>query len=115
MSQKQLCVITNADSLVGYALACRILEGREELHNVQVRCLCRTREKLEDIERLGGEIMEVDYQDENKLRHAMKQVRCVFLIPEHSSQRVQEAQNVIKAAKQENVEHMAMKSWYEEY
>ncbi|KAG2222977.1 hypothetical protein INT45_012276 [Circinella minor] len=112
MSQKQLvCVITNVDSLVGYAVACRLLEGREELQNAQVRCLCRRREKLEDIERLGGEIMEVDYQDQNKLRHAMKQARCVFLIPEHSSQRVQEAQNVIKAAKQENVEHMAMKSW----
>ncbi|KAI9495670.1 hypothetical protein BDB00DRAFT_972643 [Zychaea mexicana] len=59
---------------------------------------------------MGGEIMQVNYQDENKLRQAMKNARCVFLIPENSSQRMKEAENVIKAAKQENVEHMAMKS-----
>ena len=111
MSQKQLLCITNVDSLVGYAIACRLLEGREELQNIQIRCLCRNKEKLDDIERLGGELMQVNYQDQNQLRHAMKQARCVFLLPEHSSQRLQEAENVIKAAKQENVEHMAMKSW----
>ncbi|KAI8146435.1 hypothetical protein BJV82DRAFT_598518 [Fennellomyces sp. T-0311] len=60
---------------------------------------------------MGGEIMQVNYQDEQKIRECVKQAQCVFLIPEHSSQRIQEAENVIKAAKQENVEHMALKSW----
>ncbi|KAI9269034.1 hypothetical protein BDA99DRAFT_503307 [Phascolomyces articulosus] len=111
MSQNQVICITNVDGLIGYALACRLLEGRQELQNIHVRCLCRSTEGLEELQRLGGEIMQVNYQDENKLRQAVKQARCVFLIPEHSSQRVQEAENVIKAAKQESVEHMAMKSW----
>ncbi|KAI7851809.1 hypothetical protein BDC45DRAFT_515098 [Circinella umbellata] len=111
MSQKQMLCITNVDSLVGYAIACRLLEGRKELQNMQIRCLCRNKEKLDDIERLGGELMQVNYQDQNQLRQAMKEVRCVFLLPEHSFQRVQEAENVIKAAKHQSVEHMAMKSW----
>ncbi|KAI7887391.1 hypothetical protein K492DRAFT_121308 [Lichtheimia hyalospora FSU 10163] len=76
-----------------------------------MRGLCRDRQGLEELEKQGVDIMQVDYQDENKMKQAVQESRCVFMIPEHSSNRVKEAEMLMRVAKQAKVEHMAMLSW----
>lgn len=117
-TSKNVFVITNCDSLLGYAMAYRFLEAiqnREEEPEIaghKLRLLCRNRSGygLSRLEKMGGEILEINYKDEDKLRHAMKDVRCVLLIPEYSSDREKEAECLMKAAKHQHVEHMAMMS-----
>lgn len=126
---KQVCVITNCDSLFGYALAYRFLEAmqhggeRQEQQQQQqgrldaefhkkLRILCRDREGLglKRLEEMGAEIHQINYKDEEKVRHAMKDVRACILIPENSRDRLKEAENLMKCAKHQGVEHMALMS-----
>ncbi|KAI8086261.1 uncharacterized protein BX664DRAFT_315468 [Halteromyces radiatus] len=107
MSSQQLCVITNVDSLVGYALAFYFL--KEQQHG-SLRLLCRNKEGLEELAKMGGEIRQVDYNREDQVRDCFKNVKAGILIPEHDSHRIQQAENVMKAAKNENVHHLCMMS-----
>lgn len=117
-TSKNVCVITNADSLLGYALAYRFLEAirNKEEPEIQggrkIRILCRETHGLgmKRLEEMGAEIQEVNYKDENKLQEALRNVRNVILIPENSSDRLKEAENLIKAAKQQDVEHFGLMS-----
>ncbi|KAI7903400.1 uncharacterized protein BX663DRAFT_508471 [Cokeromyces recurvatus] len=117
-SHKNICVITNCDSLLGYALAYRFLEGmrsREdpEIADHKLRILCRNKSgyELSRLEQMGAEVVEVDYKDEDKMRHAMKNVFSVLLIPENSENRLKEAHCLIKMAKNEDVEHFGLMSF----
>lgn len=118
-SSKHCCVITNVDSLFGYALAFRFLQAmqdrNEDFANTfgkKLRILCRHREgmDLHRLEKMGAEIFQVDYKDEEKVCEAMKHVRNVLLIPENSRDRLKEAGCLMKAAKHQGVEHMALMS-----
>jgi hypothetical protein len=111
MSSEQLCVITNADSLTGYALAYRLLEeNRNNGNNSQMkfRLLCRKKQEMEELTRLGADVREVDYNREEQVRECIRNAKAVILIPEHDEQRLQQGENVIKAAKNENVHHLCM-------
>jgi uncharacterized protein YbjT (DUF2867 family) len=117
-SSKNVCVITNGDSILGYALAYRFLEAMQnredpEIQGHKLRLLVRQTHGLglKKLEEMGAEIQEINYKDEDKLRHALKNVRSVCLIPENSSDRLKEAENLIKAAKHEQVEHLGVMSW----
>lgn len=118
-TSRNVFVITNGDSLVGYALAYRCLEAMEkreegpEISGHKLRILCRSRSGfgLSRLEKMGAEIMEVNYKDEDKMHHCMKDVMCVTMIPEFSSDREKEAECLIKAAKNQHVEHVSMMSW----
>ncbi|CEP18629.1 hypothetical protein [Parasitella parasitica] len=115
---KNVYVITNCDSLLGYALAYRFLEAMKnreegpEISGHKLRLLCRSRSGfgLSRLEEMGGEIVEVNYKEEDKMRHCMKDVRCVLLVPEYSSDREKEADCLLKAAKHQHVEHVALMS-----
>ncbi|KAL7317806.1 hypothetical protein PS15m_004110 [Mucor circinelloides] len=117
-TSRNVFVVTNCDSLVGYAMAYRCLEAMEnreegpEIAGHKLRLLCRSRSGygLSRLEKMGAEVMEVNYKDEDKLRHCMKDVMCVMMIPEFSSDREKEAECLIKAAKHQHVEHMSMLS-----
>ncbi|KAI8332098.1 hypothetical protein BC941DRAFT_403012 [Chlamydoabsidia padenii] len=115
MSNKQVCVITNVDSHVGYALAYRFLEENKEKNNrggnenqCSFRLLCRNMEGLDPLVQLGGEIHQVDYNQGDRVRELFKNVHAAIFIPEHDHQRVEQGENVIKAAKSEKVNFMAM-------
>lgn len=103
-TSKNVSVITNADSLLGYALAYRFLEAirNKEEPEIQggrkIRILCRETHGLgmKRLEEMGAEIQEVNYKDENKLQEALRNVRNVILIPENSSDRLKEAENLIR-------------------
>jgi hypothetical protein len=115
MSSQQVCVIANVDSQVGYALAYRFLEENHKHRGSNenkccFRLLCRHKEDLDELSRLGGEIRQVDYNHEDQLRDAMKNAKVVIFVPEHDNQRVQQGENLIKAAKNENVNHLCMMS-----
>lgn len=109
---KNAIVITNVDSLLGYALAYRFLEGfnRSALKSkTEFRLLCHDCKGLEDLERLGAKIIEVqDFKDEKALSKVMKNVVYVMFIPEYSKTRVEDGEAVLKAAKKENVDYLAM-------
>ncbi|KAI9311566.1 hypothetical protein BX666DRAFT_1867856 [Dichotomocladium elegans] len=76
-----------------------------------IRALCRDKRAVQELAERGAEVHQVDYQEEKQLNELMEGVRCVMLIPENSNNRVQEAENIIRVAKKNNVEHMAMLSW----
>jgi uncharacterized protein YbjT (DUF2867 family) len=116
---KHTCVITNVDSFLGYALCYRILQAIQNKEDTKftghrIRALCRNRSGfgLSKLEEMGAEIREVNYDDENQLREALKDVRYMTFVPEHSDNRVKEAQNLLRAACHQNVEHVGMLSMY---
>lgn len=118
-TSKNVCVITNVDSLLGYALAFRFLQAMQENNQdsadsfaKKLRILCRDREgiELKRLEKMGAELYQVNYKDENKLSEALKHVRNVLLIPENSRDRVKEAECLMKAAKHQGVEHFGLMS-----
>ncbi|ORZ18097.1 hypothetical protein BCR42DRAFT_490737 [Absidia repens] len=113
MSSQQVCVIANVDSQVGYALAYRFLEGNRKHrggneNQCNFRLLCRNKEGLDQLAHLGGDIRQVDYNREDQLREELKNAKVVIFVPEHDNQRVQQGENIIKAAKNENVNHLCM-------
>ncbi|KAG0168616.1 hypothetical protein DFQ28_005101 [Apophysomyces sp. BC1034] len=111
MSQNQRCAISNVDSFLGYNLAYRFLEGRhneDRGENAKVRLLCRDRRHLEPLEQLGGEIIQVNYQDQNKVREALQDVQYLLFVPENSNERIKEGENIIRAAKEQKIEYVAM-------
>ncbi|KAI7895237.1 uncharacterized protein EV154DRAFT_536288 [Mucor mucedo] len=78
----------------------------------KLRILCRESRGLglKRLEEMGAEIQEVNYKEEKKLGEALRNVHSVILIPENSSDRLKEAENLIKAAKQQEVEHFGLMS-----
>ncbi|KAI9478170.1 MAG: hypothetical protein EXX96DRAFT_569824 [Benjaminiella poitrasii] len=117
-TNKNTCVITNCDSLLGYALAYRFLEGMKsnqdaEFSGRKLRILCRDKSGygLHRLEEMGAEIKEVDYKDDSKMRDALRNVFSVLLIPENSSNRLKEAECLIKSSKNEGVEHFGLMSF----
>lgn len=117
-SSKNVCVITNGDSFMGYALCYRFLQAMQnkdqdwQFANYKMRVLCRHRSGygLSKLEEMGAEICEVNYEDENKLREIFKDVKYMTFVPEHSSNRVKEAKNLLHAACHQGVEHVGMLS-----
>jgi uncharacterized protein YbjT (DUF2867 family) len=116
-TSKNVCVITNGDSLLGFALSYRFLYAMKnrqepEAESRRLRVLCRSKHgfDLDKLEEMGAEVMEVDYKSQEQMRHAMEDVAHVILIPENSSHRVKEAECMMKAAKREECEYMAMMS-----
>lgn len=109
MSQQKFCVITNVDSLIGYALAyCFLEKNQQRDEQARLRVLCRNKEGLQKLAELGAEIREIDYNHEDQVRECFKNVKAGILIPEHDRQMVQSGENVFKAAKNENLEHLCM-------
>ncbi|KAI8643507.1 hypothetical protein BD408DRAFT_385399 [Parasitella parasitica] len=86
-------------------------DGPEALgHKLRLLCRSRSGYGLSRLEEMGAEIVEVNYKEEDKLRHCMKDVRCVLLIPEFSSDREKEADCLLKACKHQQVEHVSLMS-----
>lgn len=116
-TSKKICVISNGDSLLGFALAYRFLEAiknREEpeTESRHLRILCRSKHgfDLDKLEAMGAEVVEIDYKNEEQTRHATKNVHNVMLIPENSFHLVKEAECLMKAAKHNECKHVAMMS-----
>jgi NAD(P)-dependent dehydrogenase (short-subunit alcohol dehydrogenase family) len=114
MSSQEICVITNVDSQVGFALAYRLLEEKRNNNrggnNNQgtIRLLCRNKEGLDPLTQLGGEVYQVDYNAEDQVREALKSIHAVILVPEHDYQRVKYGETIIRVAKEEDVNHLCM-------
>jgi hypothetical protein len=118
ITMKNAILITNVDSLLGYALAYRFLEDwnrKEEDYSklrdkTEFRLSCRQNVGLEDLVRLGGLVMQVDdYQDKDFVNNVlMKGVGYVIYIPENSENRVKEGEVVIQSAKEQGVEYLVM-------
>ncbi|KAF1802499.1 hypothetical protein V8B55DRAFT_1378072 [Mucor lusitanicus] len=120
---KNCILITNVDSLLGYALSYRFLEewNRERQHETtyaalrdktEFRLLCRERQGLEDLELLGAKIIEVaDYTNKDKMKEFMDSVGYVMFLPENSSQTVKEGETVIECAKEQGVDYVTMLSY----
>ncbi|KAG2198423.1 hypothetical protein INT47_009000 [Mucor saturninus] len=112
---KQAIVITNVDSLLGYALAYRFLEDwnrSNDKDKTEFRLACCKNEGLHDLERLGGQIYEMgDYGDEDAMHHLMKNVIYVLFVPTNTQNRMKEGEAVLKSAHKEKVDYLAMFSF----
>lgn len=114
---KNAIVITNVDSLLGYGLAYRFLEdwNREEAgytekrDTTEFRLLCHDRQGLEDLEKLGGRVFELkNFSDEKSIEHVMENVCYVMFVPENSDDRIKEGEAIIKGARNQKVDYIAM-------
>ncbi|KAI9028922.1 hypothetical protein CLU79DRAFT_716531 [Phycomyces nitens] len=111
MSSKFICAITNVDSLVGYAVAHRFLkESQKSGEEHEIRLLCRSSEGLEDLKERGAKICEVNYSNENEVREALKDVRAVLFVPEHSKEFKSQGENVLRVSRDQKVKCLIMTS-----
>ncbi|KAI8646801.1 hypothetical protein BD408DRAFT_380072 [Parasitella parasitica] len=118
---KNCILITNVDSLLGYALSYRFLEewNREQddhyadlREKTEFRLLCRERQGLGELELLGAKIFEVDdYENQRKIKEHMDGVGYVMFLPENSNKRDKEGETVIKCAKEQGVDYVTMMSF----
>ncbi|KAI8091905.1 hypothetical protein BDF21DRAFT_490581 [Thamnidium elegans] len=114
---KKYIVITNVDSLAGYAIAYEFVSKWNRSSSLSIpvtefRLLCHKRQGLQDLEKLGGKVIEMkSFDDKKEMKAVMKDVYCVFLIPEYSSNRLKEGEAIIHAAKEEGVGYMTMLSY----
>lgn len=112
---KNCIVITNVDSFAGYAIAFEFLSKWNHSSSskpvTEFRLLCHERQGLHELEKLGGKIFEVEnFDDKKEIRAIMRGVFYVVLIPEYSTERVQEGEAIIDAAEKEGVDYMTMLS-----
>lgn len=115
---KNCILITNVDSLLGYALSFRFLEewNREIEENysslrekTEFRLLCRERQGMEDLEMLGAKIIEVaDYENQEKMKEYMNGVGYAMFLPESSNRKIKQGETVIQCAKEQGVEYVTM-------
>lgn len=108
-------MITNVDSLLGYAIAYKFVsDWNRQLTGAVItefRLLCHERQGLQELEKLGGKIIEMQkFDDEKEMSHIMKNVDYVIYVPEYSKDRIQEGELVIRTAKQEGVGYLTMLS-----
>ncbi|KAI8967238.1 hypothetical protein BDF20DRAFT_829867 [Mycotypha africana] len=87
-------------------------EYRSHSGNFELRVLCRQRQgyQLEQLEKMGAKIWEVNYTDEHKMREVMRNVCHVLMVPESSRDTLKEAETLMCAAKHESVDHFSMVS-----
>ncbi|KAI9030935.1 hypothetical protein CLU79DRAFT_362573 [Phycomyces nitens] len=103
---------SNTDSHLGYALGYYFLEKRNQSSNKHnIRLLCHKKDGLEELERMGGEVIEVDYTNEMELRLAMIGTRYLMLNPEFSDNRLVGSTALLNVAKDEGVEYVTMSSF----
>ena len=55
-------IITNGDSLLGYAVAFKFLTASKS-ESYKYRIFCREKQTLKELELLGAEVIETDYKD----------------------------------------------------
>ncbi|KAI7857310.1 hypothetical protein BDC45DRAFT_435571 [Circinella umbellata] len=107
--QQQPIAISNVDSFLGYVLAYRFLQGRrQEQQQQEVRVLARDPQNVQDLERLGAKIIQVDYQNEQRIQRELERVSLLLMIPEDSSNARQEGDVLIRAARQANVQYVGL-------
>jgi uncharacterized protein YbjT (DUF2867 family) len=116
-NSSNVCVITNVDSLTGFALAYHMLEKIRNCEDAdstrRIRVLTRSTDSqlnLDVLKKMNAEVKEVNYSDESNVKEALRDARNVILIPEQSRERMREAENVIKVAKHVDVDHFVMVS-----
>ncbi|KAI8147960.1 hypothetical protein BJV82DRAFT_594075 [Fennellomyces sp. T-0311] len=98
--------ITNVDSLRGYAHAYYFLKNLEK--NVKLRMFCRNRQGLEQLEQMGGELIETNYLSNHEIENALQDVNYLMFLPEHSRERFQQGFTVLTAAREKQVGYVAM-------
>ena len=118
MSNINAIIITNVDSLLGYAAAYRFLEEWNRVESshyaklrdvTDFRLLCHERQGLEELELLGGKIFEFKHYERNPhMQEIINGAGYVMLIPENSDQRIEEGKAIIQCAKEQGVEYLAM-------
>ncbi|KAI8360813.1 hypothetical protein BD560DRAFT_455639 [Blakeslea trispora] len=88
-------------------------ESNAQRKEGELRILCRSRSGygLSKLEKMGCKIMEVNYTEHEKLQKALKDCTACLFIPEHSSERLKEAECLLECAKKQGVQHMAMLSF----
>ncbi|KAG1443136.1 hypothetical protein G6F55_012757 [Rhizopus delemar] len=100
-------IITNGDSLLGYAVAFKFLTTSKS-ESRKYRIFCREKQTLKELELLGAEVIETDYKDEALMCRMLRGVSYIMLVPEYSSNRIKEAQLIMECAKKEKVDYMTL-------
>ncbi|ORE04028.1 hypothetical protein BCV72DRAFT_295375 [Rhizopus microsporus var. microsporus] len=98
-------VITNGDSLLGFATAYKFLTEDKEY---KYRILCCERQGLDELALLGADVVEVDYMNEIEVCRLLRDTCYVMLVPEFSKPRREEAESVMRCAQKEHVDYMTL-------
>ncbi|KAI8369551.1 uncharacterized protein BYT42DRAFT_502920 [Radiomyces spectabilis] len=105
-------LITSVDTLIGYSLAYVFLSKQQ--HGLgkrnELRLLCRNKEGLEPLEKMGGKIIQVNWQDKKQMQDAFSGVNYVVFVPSNTNQCHNDGENVVKISKEQGVKYMTMMS-----
>ena len=106
------CTITGVDEMLGYAIAYHFLKPfqEENVKGKRVKLLCQSRRHLEDLEHMGGELVETDYHDKDQLEKELRGVEYLVFVPQMAQNTVFLGMNVLHAAEDSGVNYVAMLS-----
>ncbi|KAG2200279.1 hypothetical protein INT47_000272 [Mucor saturninus] len=116
ISKPKYILITNGESYVGHSLAIFIADQlvRKEgqlKKNWRVRVLCEDKKKLQDLEKKGIEVKEVDYEGQAVLRDQMKgQIKTMICNPfsQNDDRLIHRGKNLIDAAIHNKIKRIMM-------
>ncbi|KAI9322911.1 hypothetical protein BX666DRAFT_2023334 [Dichotomocladium elegans] len=109
----QTCAITGLDGVLGYAQSFHFLTRLHEEfgdNKFEVRLLCRTRSGLDELEKMGGRVIQTDYRNKKELVEHLSGVDYVLFVPEMTETMLIDGISVIEAAKRASVKYIAMYS-----
>ncbi|KAI9281959.1 hypothetical protein BY458DRAFT_498542 [Sporodiniella umbellata] len=80
--------------------------------NHQIRVLYRKKDGygLSVLEKMGAECVQADYENQDQLKKCVQNARTVAVIPEHSENRLKEAQNLLEACRDQKIEFLCLHS-----
>ncbi|OZJ02876.1 hypothetical protein BZG36_03791 [Bifiguratus adelaidae] len=75
-----------------------------------IRVIGRDKRALEDLKRLGAEVMQVDYENQESVEAAMRSCDWVIIVPDDDASRVDHGRRVIDAAQSARVQNCILLS-----
>ncbi|RUS15671.1 hypothetical protein BC937DRAFT_92155 [Endogone sp. FLAS-F59071] len=101
-----MLLITSGDYYSGQSLALQLLEQPE--FKGKIRVSCRDTSRCENLRRLGAELVQTDYKNEQQLQKAVQGIQYVVLVVEPENDRVLGAENIVRAATQAQVRNIIL-------
>ncbi|CAG8511346.1 12290_t:CDS:2, partial [Acaulospora morrowiae] len=105
--------ISATDTWFGFSIARNLLtDCGGYRHHITIRCLTKNpnSKPVERLRCLGGEIHEVDYNDEKSLDAALHNAHYLVFVIEENEKRVKEANCLAKAAEKNDVNNVIVSS-----
>ncbi|CAG8705344.1 2524_t:CDS:2, partial [Racocetra persica] len=104
---KHVICITSCDRYLGHGIAhCLLHERKQRGHKYHVRVLARDTSNLGEFNKLGAEVIQIDYNKTDTIERALTGSLWVLWIPESDNDRLHMAKTFADAAKKVSVSNL---------